>query len=738
MSQTAITYAFEQWKAQQAANGVDVVLDEFVFANVPGLDVNVPVNRAEMLPATAMIVHRQAVTKTGLVNQKGVVYSVVLGATTGDFDFNWIGLINRASGTLAMVVHAPFQKKISTAAGQQGNVLTRSFLMEYNGAANETAINTPADTWQIDFTARLDGADERIRVENIDTYGSAAFFGDGYLVTRNGAQYHVTGGVGYVAGLRTELPHTLDITVTTKPVYVWIDVAWRGALTSVWSVESKITVAASLADYEQNGFRHRVFAVARIEADGSVIDLRPKESLDRQWGESHFLQKGKNLSDLTDSVAARQALNLKGAALLDVGSQSGTVAAGDDSRIINALQKGSNLSDLTDTKKARSALGLKGAALLDVGNLPGTVAAGDDSRIVNALQVATAPLSVDLNQLGSRANAGVYFQEIDANALAALHYPAQLSGTLTVTPTAFGCVQEYTTYAQSRKFVRGLAGPWNGNGPWSPWAELYSENHKPAPSEIGAVPASGGKVGYLEDADHYFTAVSKRPIGAGAYENQLNTEAPFYVPDWQWTPDEGGLYVPMIKGKSTRKGQGWPTAVSFGYLMRPGNGSLAFPIIQVQGDGGVKAAWTFDPVAKTLNSDGGFFAGDARFYNNGDCYGAIWGGALSGWLSSSFSLRDQNISARALTSTVNQQVATLNNTISTKADSAWVNRYFINDIALGAQGAFAVNNPITVPGGCVMTGWLARDASQGGDAIYYRPIQKYYPAIGWVTIGHNA
>ncbi|WP_156305490.1 phage tail-collar fiber domain-containing protein, partial [Yersinia pekkanenii] len=38
MSQTVITVAFEQWKAQEAATGTLVVLDEFVLAYVPGLD----------------------------------------------------------------------------------------------------------------------------------------------------------------------------------------------------------------------------------------------------------------------------------------------------------------------------------------------------------------------------------------------------------------------------------------------------------------------------------------------------------------------------------------------------------------------------------------------------------------------------------------------------------------------------------------------------------------------------
>ncbi|EDE4821226.1 phage tail protein [Salmonella enterica subsp. enterica serovar Enteritidis] len=282
MSQTTITLAFEQWKAQQGATGEPVLLDEFVFANVPGLDPDQPVDRNETLPPAEQIVHRQAVSRKGVVNDNAVVHSVVLGADVGDFSFNWIGLLNKASGTLAMIVHAPLQQKLKTAEGQQGNVLTRSFLMEYNGAQAETGINTPAETWQIDFTARMAGMDERQRLENIDIFGAAAFFGDGYLVGKSGNQFYVTKGTGYVAGLRATLAENLNITVTTRPVKVWLDVCWTGTLTSVWGVQSRITVADNLADYVQNGLQHYVFAVAGIDENGNITDLRPKGTLNEQ------------------------------------------------------------------------------------------------------------------------------------------------------------------------------------------------------------------------------------------------------------------------------------------------------------------------------------------------------------------------------------------------------------------------------------------------------------------------
>lgn len=318
MSQAVITKAFVEWKAKQAADNQPVVLDEYIFANIPGLDSSIPVSNTEGMPAADKIVHRQAVSKTGVINADSVVYSVTLGADVGDFDFNWIGLANKATGTLAMIIHAPTQRKVKNASGQQGNVLVRSMLMEYSGAQTATNITTPAETWQIDFTARLAGMDERHRKENMDLYGAAAFFDTGYLVAKTGAQFFVTKGAGYVAGLRSELVANQNITVTTKPTKVWLDVCWKGTLTSVWAIESKLTVAASLANYIDSGVQHYVFALASIDASGNVTDLRPKGTLDNQQGNKDFMRKDANLSDVSDPAKARESLKLGDAALSTV------------------------------------------------------------------------------------------------------------------------------------------------------------------------------------------------------------------------------------------------------------------------------------------------------------------------------------------------------------------------------------------------------------------------------------
>ncbi|MEY0596169.1 phage tail protein [Providencia alcalifaciens] len=279
---SVITVAFENWKAQEAASGKAVLLDEFVFANVPNLDPSQPIDRNEKLPPANQIVHSQAVNKAGLASENAVAYSVTLGAEVGNFDFNWIGLLNKASGTVAMITHAPLQKKLKTQNGQQGNVLTRSFILEFQGAAEETQIKTSAETWQIDFTARLSGIDEMQRLINVDSYGAAAFFNDGFEVTRSGEQYTVKKGLGYVGGLRGELAQN-QILNGLRNTKVYADFSYQGNIVSQWNTVVKITSAATLNNYiDAAGFTHQVFAIASIDASGNVKDLRSKGALSSQ------------------------------------------------------------------------------------------------------------------------------------------------------------------------------------------------------------------------------------------------------------------------------------------------------------------------------------------------------------------------------------------------------------------------------------------------------------------------
>ncbi|PHM68259.1 phage tail protein [Xenorhabdus sp. KJ12.1] len=308
---SVITTDFEKWKAQQVAAGKPVVLDEFVFANVPNLDPSKDISRSEKLPAANQIVHRQVVNKTGLASENAVAYSVTLGTEVGHFDFNWIGLINKTSGVIGMITHAPTQKKIRTANGLQGNVLTRSFLLEFDGAATETAITTTAETWQIDFTARLTGMDEMQRLINTDSYGEAAFLEDSFAVVRQGEQYRVKKGLAYIGGLRgmLEFDQTLNSMRNTR---VYADFSYQGNLVSQWKTRVKITAVNDLKNYvDTAGYPHYVFAIARIDSNGNVIDLRSHGSLSDREMANMKRELGKIKQDYATKQALESGLNGK-------------------------------------------------------------------------------------------------------------------------------------------------------------------------------------------------------------------------------------------------------------------------------------------------------------------------------------------------------------------------------------------------------------------------------------------
>ncbi|WP_351015001.1 phage tail protein [Shewanella sp. AC91-MNA-CIBAN-0169] len=283
-----ITIAGERLFALKAQNNEQLDIDTFIFANVPGQDPNATIDRNESVPPVGQQVHQQIVQQVGRVNDNVVIYSTVLDSLTGPFDFNWVGLYSSVNQTLIAVSHIPNVSKTITVPGSAGNTLNRNFGIEYSGIADLTGISVAPETWQLDYTSRLNGMDELTRQLAADMNGKDWFIDDGFKVVPRSTlnSFKVTAGAGYVSGLRVELAEDHILTLQSYPQFIYVDAWFDGDSNSVWKGQTAFTVTnTEMDDYiDVNGKQHYVFKLARITAADMVEDLRNVDGLVQKVG----------------------------------------------------------------------------------------------------------------------------------------------------------------------------------------------------------------------------------------------------------------------------------------------------------------------------------------------------------------------------------------------------------------------------------------------------------------------
>lgn len=270
----SITLAGESLIAQKLGSQQPLEVVRFIFANVPDLDPNAPVNRAAAKPPTAQIVYSYTIPQqnVGYVNPNQVVYSSMLGSDVGDFDWNWIGL-ETAENVLLAVAYMPLQQKRKNIPPLQlGNNVTRNILVMFDGAQALTGITIDAKTWQHDFTVRLKGIDERERLSNRDMFGRACFFGNAFQVEKVGAAYQLKAGLAYVEGVRVELASALAIAPTQMPTQAWLQVSLRRELNDVVAAW-KVTFEPNQVDF-LDGNGQRVYCIALGDLTAAAITDR--------------------------------------------------------------------------------------------------------------------------------------------------------------------------------------------------------------------------------------------------------------------------------------------------------------------------------------------------------------------------------------------------------------------------------------------------------------------------------
>ncbi|MGB8665215.1 MAG: tail fiber protein [Serratia inhibens] len=232
------------------------------------------------------------------------------------------------------------------------------------------------------------------------------------------------------------------------------------------------------------------------------------------------------------------------------------------------------------------------------------------------------------------------------------------------------------------------------------WNRVYTTAYKPTAQDTGALPLTGGTCTGQIIAPNFATTPDSTPVGAGSYGQQLQTQASFFQPNWQWPTTSGAIFVPIAKGTSTRKDRGWPTAVSYGYLM-PGEDMHAHPVIHAIGDNGMESIWDFN------TQTGGIYSGKAGEF------------ATQPWV-------NNGLNGRVDWDTFNREVGA-------RATTEYVNNNFVSRMQRGAQGSMTMDGGLVeAPAGCVLTGGNGNEGNQVGIALY-RPLQILRGG-SWVTI----
>jgi hypothetical protein len=333
--------------------------------------------------------------------------------TTAGLTWGFVGGVARsatggisiiAAGTVTLTGNATNRVELDPASGtvsvQTGATWTASKIPLRLLVTNDFAITTNTDVraWASVGLTSINWSD----VVGKPTFGTASALNVATTGNATAGQV-VKGDDTRLSDARTPTAHTHAYSdLTGKPTLggaAALNVG-TGAGTVAAGDDSRLSDARAPLAHTQAA--STITGLATVATSGAYADLSGKPSLDDATTTAQdpttlgtvrtlrmvlsniweilagALQTTNNLADLDDPTAARENLQLGGAAMLEVGTTAGTVAAGDDSRLSDAR------TPTAHTQAASTITGLGGAALLNVGTAAGTVAAGNDSRLSDA------------------------------------------------------------------------------------------------------------------------------------------------------------------------------------------------------------------------------------------------------------------------------------------------------------------------------------------------------------------
>lgn len=277
-SKVITTKAGEALIAQMQAENKVLVIDKFIFANVPNRP-DFP-QREDLLP-TEYVVHESAVHEQGRMTENSVIYSTTLASNVGPFTFNWSGLYCSEHNTLVAINFPAAVDKTVDGPGVTGNTLVRSFVLEYKGIAETTNITVDPASWQYDAHKRMSKMDNDSAQAIIDQNGKDWFIDDGFIVTPQSTAYNIKAGAGYVSGHRITLDFDRIVQAPIKPSFIYVDAYREGNPTGEWVTKFNFVVSPDEKDdyTDAQGIQHFVCKIAQVMEDGSVGDLRTQKKI---------------------------------------------------------------------------------------------------------------------------------------------------------------------------------------------------------------------------------------------------------------------------------------------------------------------------------------------------------------------------------------------------------------------------------------------------------------------------
>ncbi|WP_214348075.1 phage tail protein [Pseudomonas congelans] len=443
----SITLAGEKLIAQKQAANLPLTVARFVLANVPGLNVSGPVNRAGVKPPAAQIVYTANITQQGYVNPNQVVYSLLMGTDIGDFDWNWIGM-ETSDDVLLSVAYVPVQQKRKNILPDQiGNNVTRNFLLVFDGAQQLTGIKIDASTWQFDYTARMKGIDERERISNRDMFGRACFFGAGLQLQKVGNAYQLNPGVAYVEGIRLQLDAVLPVTVPAVPTKAWLDVVLQRELSDVVASFKVVFGQEAKVDYTDSASaKHYLVPLADITGTSSLVDLRPIEAIDSELVK-HFAARIGDYPELRARATTKD----------DVGLGKLPNAISDDPNSNSSAV----LASTKLVKAVRSALDAVIAAIVD-----GTTAVGKAARLSTARTLKFKGAATGSGTYDGASDTEIALTLADSGVAAGAYTKVNVNvkglvtgGSNPTTLSGYGITDAYSKDDANKSFVKQGGGP---------------------------------------------------------------------------------------------------------------------------------------------------------------------------------------------------------------------------------------------------------------------------------------